>query len=135
MSNLEYKYDASGPGQAWSDSCHYAQTVVIGDKVQASGQGGWDDKGVSDPSDLAGQVKLAIANVDRVLRDEGLRGWENVYCLRSYHVGPMQGTFDPLCAALKERIPNHRPIWTAIGVEKLAEPNMKIELEVEAVRE
>jgi enamine deaminase RidA (YjgF/YER057c/UK114 family) len=33
---------------------------------------------------------------------------------------------------LKKWTPDHKPIWTCIGVEKLAEDEMKVEIEVVA---
>ena len=33
---------------------------------------------------------------------------------------------------MKEYMPNHQPIWTALGIEKLAFPDMKVEIEVSA---
>lgn len=133
MSNLQYHFDANGPGEKIGAHTHYAQTVTIGDKVLASGQGGWDMDGNSNPDDPAGQVKLAMINVERVLQEAGLRGWADVYLLRSYHAGPMADTIGPLIQAMKDNIP-HRPLWTAVGVEKLGGPKMRIELEVEAIR-
>lgn len=130
-----YTFDKGGPGEIWSDMCHYAQTVTLPHGViKASGQGGWDAARASDPEDPAKQIANALENVDRVLQEAGLRGWEDVYCLRSYHCG-IDRTHQLLADALKQRIPSHRPIWTAVGVASLADPNMLIELEVEAVKQ
>jgi enamine deaminase RidA (YjgF/YER057c/UK114 family) len=134
MSTLTYHFDATGPGQVFSNTYHYAQTVVLdGGVVKASGQGGWDLQGNLDPDDIHKQTQLAIENVDRVLREAGLRGWEDVYSLHSYHTDISQ-SFEVVSNGLKERIPNHRPIWTAVGVAALAVPTMRIELQVEARR-
>lgn len=35
---------------------------------------------------------------------------------------------------LASRIPGHRPLWTALGVSRLAFPAMSVELEVEAIK-
>jgi len=71
-------------------------------------------------------------NVDRLLRANGLRGWEDVYSIRSYHVDASQ-SFQPMVDLLKERLGHsHRPIWTVLGVKELALPAMKVEIEVEA---
>lgn len=35
---------------------------------------------------------------------------------------------------LKTRIPGHRPLWTCLGVARLAFPEMLVELEVEAIK-
>ncbi|QRW20453.1 endoribonuclease L-PSP protein [Rhizoctonia solani] len=132
MSNLQY-YSYEGAGRTLSDMNHYSQNVIIGDIVKISGQGGWDTSSKIDPNDPKGQVDLAFDNVDKALRDAGLRGWEDVYAIRTYHC-PMHETMDYAVQKLKERIPNHRPILTGIGVAELAFPEMKIEIEVEAYR-
>ncbi|KAG9253527.1 Endoribonuclease L-PSP/chorismate mutase-like protein [Emericellopsis atlantica] len=129
MSNEQYFNDA-GAGQKHSDLCHYSQAVVFGDVAKCSGQGGWDTTGNVDADDVAGQVELAFENVDRVLQAAGFRGWEDVYLMRTYHVD-IGTSFDLTVKKLKSRIP-HRPVWTAIGVPRLAFPPMQIEIEVEA---
>ncbi|KAF4956403.1 hypothetical protein FSARC_11606 [Fusarium sarcochroum] len=130
MSSLQY-YNDPGAGQKHSDLCHYSQAVVIGNNVKCSGQGGWDSEGNLDANDLNHQIDLAFENVDRVLQSAGLRGWEDVYLVRSYHVD-MGASYDYVVKRLKERIPDHRPVWTAIAVPRLAFPQMLIEIEVEA---
>lgn len=130
MSSLQY-FNDRGAGQKLSDICHYSQAVVLGDTVKCSGQGGWTIGGEVDPYDIRGQVNLAFDNVDRVLQAAGLRGWEDVYSVRSYHVG-MDQSYNYVAAKLRKRIPGHRPIWTAVAVPRLAFPEMRIELEVEA---
>ncbi|GME23600.1 Endoribonuclease L-PSP/chorismate mutase-like protein [Neofusicoccum parvum] len=131
MSSLKY-YNEEGAGQKHSDLCHYSQAVVMPHGiVKCSGQGGWDTTGKLDPNDIQGQVELAFQNVDRVLQTVGLRGWEDVYSIRSYHMD-MEGSFDKMVELLKKRIPGHRPVWTCIGVPKLAFPDMRVEIEVEA---
>ncbi|KAI6779107.1 uncharacterized protein J7T54_007562 [Emericellopsis cladophorae] len=85
MSNEQYFNDA-GPGQKHSDMCHYSQAFVFGDVAKCAGQGGWDKTGKMDANDVAGQVELTFENVDRVLQAAGLRVWEDVYLIRTYHV-------------------------------------------------
>ncbi|KAK0640145.1 hypothetical protein DIS24_g9621 [Lasiodiplodia hormozganensis] len=131
MSSLQY-FNEEGAGQKHSDLCHYSQAVVLGNIVKCSGQGGWDKTGALDANDIPRQVELAFENVDRVLQAAGLRGWEDVYSVRSYHVVDIGLSYDKTVEMLKKRIPGHRPIWTAIAVPALAFPQMKIEIEVEA---
>ncbi|KAJ5861342.1 uncharacterized protein N7529_008652 [Penicillium soppii] len=132
MSALIY-INEEGAGQKHSDLCHYSQAVILGNVVKCAGQGGWTESGDLDANDITGQVDLAFANVDKVLRATGLRGWEDVYLIRSYHVD-MDSSFDHCVKTLKKRIPGHRPIWTSIAVPRLAFPAMKIEIEVEAIK-
>lgn len=130
MSSLTY-VNEKGAGQRQSDLYHYSQAVILGDIVKCSGQGGWTETGALDANDVRGQVDLAFQNVDNVLQAAGLRGWEDVYSIRSYHVD-MALSFDYTVEKLKKRIPGHRPIWTCIAVPRLASPQMLIEIEVEA---
>ncbi|CAE6444320.1 unnamed protein product [Rhizoctonia solani] len=132
MSELTY-INYEGAGQANSDACHYSQAVIIGDIVRASGQGGWDDAGNLKANDAKGQVDLAFDNVDKALRAVGLRGWEDVFSVRSYH-RDIDVTFQIMVEKLKQRIPGHRPTWTSVQVVRLAFPEMEIEIEVEAYR-
>ncbi|KAI9020579.1 Endoribonuclease L-PSP/chorismate mutase-like protein [Hyaloraphidium curvatum] len=128
--------DAGGPGNTFSSQYHYSQAVRLGGIVKLSGQGGWDLAGGLDGADAAGQVKLAFDNIDRILREAGLRGWEDVYLVRSFHVDkmPKEGnTYDYTTRKLKERLPGHRPVWTAVAVPELAFPGMLVEIEVEAL--
>ncbi|KAG5655153.1 hypothetical protein KAF25_001926 [Fusarium avenaceum] len=130
MSSLEY-YNEEGAGQTHSDLCHYSQAVVLGDIVKCSGQGGWDSTGKLDGHNVKGQIDLAFENVDRVLQTVGLKGWEDVFLIRTYHVD-MDASYCYLIENLKHRIAGHRPVWTAIAVPRLAFPQMQIEIEVEA---
>lgn len=132
MASLQY-YNEEGAGQKHSDLCHYSQAVVLGDIVKCAGQGGWDNTGALDADDVPCQVELAFENVDRVLRTVGLRGWEDVYSVRSYHVD-IDASFEKMVEVLRQRIPGHRPVWTAIAVPRLAFPAMRIEIEVEAYK-
>jgi enamine deaminase RidA (YjgF/YER057c/UK114 family) len=133
MSSLTY-INEPGAGQKHSDLCHYSQAVHLpGDIVKCAGQGGWTNTGDLNAENIRGQVDLAFENLDRVLHAAGLRGWEDVYLVRSYHVD-MDSSYEYVVEKLKTRIPGHRPVWTAIAVPRLAFPAMKIEIEVEAIK-
>ncbi|KAH6612177.1 Endoribonuclease L-PSP/chorismate mutase-like protein [Boeremia exigua] len=135
MSSLSYNNPA-GAAQKHSELGHYSQSVDLGNgTIKCSGQGGWDpESGALDANDTIKQIRLAMENVDIVLKAAGLRGWEDVYLLRSYHCD-IRTSWEPTVEALKTRIPGHRPVWTAVAVPHLAFPAMLIELEVEAKRQ
>ena len=82
-------------------------------------------------NDVEGQIELAFKNVELVLQHAGLKGWENVYLIRSYHVG-IERSLQRCVEASRKFCPNHAPLWTAIEVPKLGDPKMLIEIEVEA---
>ncbi|KAF5019542.1 hypothetical protein F66182_8448 [Fusarium sp. NRRL 66182] len=113
---------------------HYSQAVDLGNGFfKASGQGGENDR-LEFPSDLKEEVENAVHNVDYVLQAAGLRGWEDVYYIRSYHTD-IDALLPLLAQALKKRIPDHRPGHTALGVAKLALPDMRLEIEVDAKKQ
>lgn len=134
MSSLNF-INEKGAGQKHSDLYHYSQVVHIPGTpiVKAAGQGGWTETGSLDPNDMKGQIDLAFQNVDNVLRAAGLRGWEDVYLMRTYSVD-MDASHEHLHAKLRERIPGHRPLWTELSVPRLAILGMLIEIEVEAYK-
>ncbi|OJJ96425.1 hypothetical protein ASPACDRAFT_1859115 [Aspergillus aculeatus ATCC 16872] len=133
MASLTY-VNEDGAGQKHSDLCHYSQAVILpGNIVKCAGQGGWTNSGDLDASDTRKQIDLAFENVDKVLQATGLKGWEDVYLVRTYHVD-MGASYDYLVEKLKKRIPGHRPVWTAISVPRLAFPEILIEVEVEAFK-
>ncbi|KAL3485008.1 hypothetical protein BJX62DRAFT_243399 [Aspergillus germanicus] len=100
MSSLTY-INEPGAGQKHSDFCHYSQAVHLPSNiVKCAGQGGWTNTGDLDAENIRGQVDLAFENVDRVLQVAGLRGWEDVYLVRSYHVD-MESSYDYVVEKLK----------------------------------
>ncbi|KAF5575538.1 hypothetical protein FPCIR_13114 [Fusarium pseudocircinatum] len=135
MSSLPFK-NPPGAAEKHSELGHYSQSVELDNGVvKCSGQGGWHpETGALDANDSNKQVQLAMENVDIVLKNAGLRGWEDVYLLRSCHCD-IRSSWEPTAEALKKRIPGHRPVWTAVAVPHLAFPSMLIELEVEAKRQ
>ena len=70
--------------------------------------------------------------MDINLRDAGGKGWDQVFSLKTYHVGLNNEALQLTMETLKKWCPNHQPIWTVLGVEKLALPEMMIEVEVTA---
>ena len=52
--------------------------------------------------------------------------------MTSYHAPMSDESLGFVSAQFKKWMPDHKPIWTAIGVAKLAEEEMRIEIEVVA---
>ncbi|WXC56552.1 hypothetical protein SNK03_002485 [Fusarium graminearum] len=114
-----------------SDANHYEQAVdLCNGFYKISGQGGFTDKGEM-PSDVKDEVEQAVQNVEDVLKAAGLRGWEDVYYVRHYHTD-IDVTLPLVTEAVKRKVPNNRPGGVAAGVTRLALPNMRIEIEVDA---
>jgi enamine deaminase RidA (YjgF/YER057c/UK114 family) len=74
-----------GYGEYMLNNLHYSQAVKIGDRVEISGQGGWDDN-LQITESLADEIAQAFRNVERTLGTAGA-GWEHVVHVNSYHVG------------------------------------------------
>jgi enamine deaminase RidA (YjgF/YER057c/UK114 family) len=95
--------------------------------------GGWDAEG-SIPDSEEEQIVLAFENIEKALKHAGIANpFENIYSVRSYHVGLHDELPDLVVKHLKKLMPTHQPIWTLIGVERLALTKMKVEIEVVAV--
>ncbi|KIX02261.1 uncharacterized protein Z518_08200 [Rhinocladiella mackenziei CBS 650.93] len=133
MSHLQY-FDYEGFGQRVRKDTHYSQAVRIGNKLEISGQGGWDRITEQIPSDLGKQIDQAFANVEHTLRQAGGKGWEQVYKVRAFCVDmPIEEEMaGHVIRNLRQYCPNHQPLLTAVGVPALAFPAMRIEIEVEA---
>lgn len=117
---------------------HYNQAVRLGNRVEISGQGGWDDD-LNFPESLEEEIVRAFDNVERTLAAAGAT-WRDVVHVNSYHVLAGPGAdFDAHNAVmidqLRTRMPDRPPIWTETGVTALGAPQMRIEIRVTAVIE
>lgn len=125
-----------GYGENFAADRHYSQAVRIGDRVEISGQGGWDDD-LNFPESLEDEIIQAFDNVERTLGTAGA-SWRDVIAVDSYHVlSQPDETFDAhndvMISQYRRRMPDRRPIWTETGVAALADPAMRIEIRVSAV--
>ena len=59
----------SGYGERLLNELHYSQAVKIGNRVETSGQGGWDDN-LQIPESLADEIAQAFWNIERTLASE-----------------------------------------------------------------
>ncbi|NWD04582.1 RidA family protein [Pseudomonas gingeri] len=131
MSKPEF-FVTPGYGERLLDALHYSQAVRIGNRVETSGQGGWNDE-LQIPESLAEEIVLAFKNLDRTLKTAGA-GWEHVVHVNSYHVGGFPPQVNQLMSQLyRQYMPDHAPIWTQLGVEALGLPTMRIEIRVTAI--
>ncbi|KAK9442324.1 Endoribonuclease L-PSP/chorismate mutase-like protein [Metarhizium brunneum] len=131
MSHLKYyAYEKFGVRQR--EVVGYSQAVRVGDRIEVAGQGGWDpDTGVFE-KEINAQIDLAFSNVDLALKDAGGKGWEQVFRINSYHLPLNREAEEAMVRNLKKWMPNHQPLWTCIGVARLAEDDMRVEIEVSA---
>ncbi|RVX66000.1 hypothetical protein B0A52_09926 [Exophiala mesophila] len=109
----------------------YNQAVRVGDRIECSGQGGWNPETGEFYQDLDEQIDQAFKNVDINLRDAGGQGWSQVYKISSFHVPLDMEAAGAMIRNFAKWMPNHKPIWTAIGVAGLGgTTEMKVEIEV-----
>lgn len=94
--------------------------------------GGWDPKTGEFELEINAQIDLAFANVERCLKDAGGEGWSQVYRVNSYHVPINNEALAAMVRNFKKYMPDHQPIWTCVGVTRLGEDDMRVEIEVDA---
>ncbi|GAA6010741.1 hypothetical protein JCM10207_005820 [Rhodosporidiobolus poonsookiae] len=131
MSHLTY-YSYEGAGSYNAEHFHYNQAVRIGDRIECFGQGGWDQVTNVIYKEINAQIDQAFENVDRVLKDAGGKGWEQVFRINSYHVPLNKEANDAMVRNMRKWCPNHKPLWTCVGVPRLGEDDMRVEVEVVA---
>ncbi|MDY7560466.1 RidA family protein [Pseudomonas sp. 10B1] len=131
MSKSEF-FVTPGYGDYLRENLHYSQAVKIGNRIETSGQGGWDEK-FNFPQFVADEVAQAFGNLTRTLATAGA-GWEHVIHVNSYHVGGFPPEVnEAMVKWFRHCMPNHAPIWTQVGVECLGLPAMRVEIRVTAV--
>ena len=129
-------YATPGYGEKMLRDRHYHQAVRIGDRVEISGQGGWDDD-LNFPESLEDEIVRAFENVERTLATAGA-GWPDVVHVNSYHVASAVDSIgdahnEVMIDQLRRRMPDRAPIWTETGVTALGAPGMRVEIRVTAV--
>lgn len=121
-----------GYGEKLYELLHYSQALKIGDRVEISGQGGWDND-LTIPEDLTAEIEQAFENVERTLATAGAK-WTDVVHVNTYHVGGFPAIVNETITRLYRRyMPDRAPIWTQTGVEALGLPTMHIEIRVTAI--
>ena len=121
-----------GYGPRLLQALHYSQAVKIGNRVETSGQGGWNDD-LKIPASLEEEISQAFRNVERTLATAGA-SWKDVVHVNSYHVGGFPPAVNETMARLyRQYMPDRAPIWTQLGVESLGLPEMRIEIRVTAI--
>ncbi|KAJ9488820.1 hypothetical protein VN97_g4466 [Penicillium thymicola] len=131
MSRLTY-YNYDGFGKLLRERNKYSQAVRIGDRIECSGQGGWNPRTGTFNQEISLQIDQAFANVDLNLKDAGGKGWEQVFRINSYHVPLNPEAHEAMVRNFKKWMPGHAPIWTEVGVSRLGADAMKVEIEVVA---
>ncbi|TFK21034.1 endoribonuclease L-psp family protein, partial [Coprinopsis marcescibilis] len=131
MAHLQY-FNYKGFGEDVKEKYWYSQAVRIGDRIECSGQGGWDPATSKIPSDLDAEIDQAFANVDLALKTAGGKGWSQVFRINMYLVEINDRSMTAAVRNFKQWMPDHQPLWTVIGVKQLGLEGMRVEVEVVA---
>ncbi len=136
MSDPEF-FDTPGYGDLVQENYSYRQAVRIGDRVEISGQGGWDDNQKVTADTLEAEIEKAFDNVERTLRAAGAT-WEDVVKINTFHVPISDESIgeehlSAVVGQFRKRSDSHLPLWTALGVKALGLPEMNIEVEAVAI--
>ncbi|MFJ8790627.1 Rid family hydrolase [Streptomyces sp. NPDC102462] len=127
-----------GYGETQLERMHYSQAVRIGNRVEISGQGGWDDNWAF-PDSLEDEIVRAFDNVERTLATAGAT-WRDVIHVNSYHLPEAPGFIGDthnrvMVEQFRKRMGDRAPIWTETGVPALGAAGMRVEIRVTAIVE
>ncbi|MET9372212.1 Rid family hydrolase [Streptomyces griseoflavus] len=126
-----------GYGETMIQSLGYSQAVRVDNRVETSGQGGWDDD-FNIPDSLEEEIVQAFDNVERTLATCGAT-WKDVIHVNSYHRVPQgedvigQDHNRVMAEQFRRRLDGRAPVWTQTGVTVLGLAAMRIEVRVTAV--
>lgn len=125
-----------GYGETLLADLRYSQAVRTGDRVEISGQGGWDND-FNFPEALEDEIVRAFDNVERTLATAGAT-WRDVIAVNSYHIPSSTDSIGEahnrvMVEQYRRRMGDRAPIWTQVGVSALGAPGMRVEIRVTAV--
>jgi enamine deaminase RidA (YjgF/YER057c/UK114 family) len=121
-----------GFGERFREAMHFSSAVKIGNRIETSGQGGWNDD-LEIPQAIEDEIAAAFRNIELTLAQAGAT-WRDVVHVNSYHVGGFPPPVNETIVKLyRQYMPDHAPIWTQVGVEALGLPTMRIEIRVTAI--
>ncbi|OBB93213.1 Rid family hydrolase [Mycobacterium sp. 852002-30065_SCH5024008] len=130
-------FDTPGYGEIARTRNHYRQALRIGDRIEISGQGGWEADFSLSATSLEKEIVKAFDNVEKTLAEAGAT-WSDVVSVHSYHVPTADEAIGDehmsvMVDQFSKRFGENPPLWTALGVEALALLNQHVEIEVVAI--
>jgi len=117
-------------GSTFEEQIGYSRAVVVGDWVFVSGTTGFDYKTMSISDDLLDQTEQCLKNIESALQqaDSSLKD-----VVRVTYVMPNSTEFEKCWPVLRKYFGEVRPAAMMISAG-LADPRMKIEIEVTACK-
>ncbi|MFM8698681.1 MAG: RidA family protein [Phycisphaerales bacterium] len=116
-------------GSSFERDIGYSRAVVCGDRVLVSGTTGFDYATMTISDDVAVQARHCIANIEAALHEAGASLRDVV---RVRYILPVAADFPATWPVLRAAFGEIRPAATMIEAG-LADPRMRIEIEVEAI--
>lgn len=116
-------------GSTFERDIGYSRAVVVGSQVFVSGTTGFDYSTMTISDDVAAQAAQCLRNIEVALREAGASMQDVV---RVRYILPDAADFPATWPALRAAFGEIRPAATMIEAG-LADPRMKIEIEVDAV--
>ena len=117
-------------GSVFEERIGYARAVVDGDWVHVSGTTGFDYADMTISEDVVEQAEQCLRNIGAALKEAGCSFADVV---RVRYLLPDREDFEPCWPVLRACFGDVRPAATML-VCGLADPRMRIEMEVEARR-
>jgi enamine deaminase RidA (YjgF/YER057c/UK114 family) len=119
-----------GSGSSFERDIGFSRAVVDGEWVFVSGTTGFDYASMTISEDVDEQAEQCFRNVSSALREAGASLADVV---RVRYIMPDPADFERCWPVLRKHFGDIRPACTMISAG-LAQPNMKIEVEVTALR-
>lgn len=117
-------------GSTFEERIGYARAVVDGADVHVSGTTGFDYRTMTIAADVVEQAEQCLRNIEDALAEAGCTFAD---VLRVRYLLPERDDFEPCWPTLRRAFGDVRPAATMM-VCGLADPRMKIEIEVYARR-
>ncbi|MFB7345448.1 RidA family protein [Streptomyces hydrogenans] len=117
-------------GSTFEEQIGYARAVIDGDRVHVSGTTGFDYTTMTISGDVVEQAEQCLRNIEAALEQAGCSFADVV---RVRYLLPDRDDFEPCWPVLRSAFGTVRPAATML-VCGLADPRMRIEIEVDARR-
>ncbi len=128
---MKIKRTKTFSGTPWEPKVGYSRAVQVGETVYVSGTTGTDPSGkVLAPGDMYAQTVQTIRNIENALKRLGM-GLENVVRTRIYVTEIDR--WEEVAKAHAEFFGEVHPATSLIGIARLVDPEMLVEIEAVAV--
>ena len=128
---MKHKRTKIFSGTPWEPKVGYARAVQVGDTVYVSGTTATDPSGkILAPGDAYAQTVQATRNIENALQRLGL-GLEHVVRTRVYLTD--MNRWEEVAKGHSECFGQIHPATSFVGVARLVDPEMLVEIEAEAV--